>query len=252
MPEGSPTPGSSRTCRSQPRTRSAPPRRMGPGSRSGGTRRPPLQRHPVLSSSGTTGDPLNFALTAADLEVWRRDRHRLYARIRGHDVVAHLVGLPGWRRPALRRTGSGASARPWPGSAAPHRADRPVHPAPAGDRGAGHQLVRHLPGRPVPRADRFERLLARRAHPTRRRRTRPRPAGDPREDPARLGARQRARGHGAGRRHVAAVGRVRRRGWHALLRSALGHGGAGRPGQRRCGPLAGRRRGRGRLHHLRP
>ena len=51
----------------------------------------------VLSSSGTTGDPLNFALTAADLEVWRDGIATGFyaAGIRGHDVVAHLVGLPG-------------------------------------------------------------------------------------------------------------------------------------------------------------
>jgi phenylacetate-coenzyme A ligase PaaK-like adenylate-forming protein len=51
----------------------------------------------VLSSSGTTGDPLSFALTAADLEVWRDGIATGFyaAGIRGHDVVAHLVGLPG-------------------------------------------------------------------------------------------------------------------------------------------------------------
>jgi phenylacetate-CoA ligase/benzoylacetate-CoA ligase len=51
----------------------------------------------VLSSSGTTGDPLNFALTAADLEVWREGIATGFyaAGVRDHDVVAHLVGLPG-------------------------------------------------------------------------------------------------------------------------------------------------------------
>jgi phenylacetate-coenzyme A ligase PaaK-like adenylate-forming protein len=51
----------------------------------------------VLSSSGTTGDPLNFALTQADLEVWREGIATGFyaAGIRDHDVVAHLVGLPG-------------------------------------------------------------------------------------------------------------------------------------------------------------
>ena len=86
----------------------------------------------VLSSSGTTGDPLNFALTAADLEVWRDGIATGFytAGIRGHDVVAHLVGLPGVagglpvrRRVPPHRRGAGLDRR------APHRADRPVHPA---------------------------------------------------------------------------------------------------------------------------
>jgi phenylacetate-coenzyme A ligase PaaK-like adenylate-forming protein len=51
----------------------------------------------TLSSSGTTGDPVTFALTAADLEVWRDGIAAGFftAGIRDHDVVAHLVGLPG-------------------------------------------------------------------------------------------------------------------------------------------------------------
>jgi phenylacetate-coenzyme A ligase PaaK-like adenylate-forming protein len=51
----------------------------------------------MLSSSGTTGDPLSFALTAADLEVWREGIATGFyaAGVRDHDVVAHLVGLPG-------------------------------------------------------------------------------------------------------------------------------------------------------------
>jgi phenylacetate-CoA ligase/benzoylacetate-CoA ligase len=51
----------------------------------------------VVSSSGTTGDPLYHALTAADLEVWRQVIGAVFftAGIRPGDVVAHLVGLPG-------------------------------------------------------------------------------------------------------------------------------------------------------------
>jgi phenylacetate-CoA ligase/benzoylacetate-CoA ligase len=51
----------------------------------------------VLSSSGTTGDPVNFALTRADLEVWCDGIAAGFfaAGIRDSDVVAHLVGLPG-------------------------------------------------------------------------------------------------------------------------------------------------------------
>ena len=51
----------------------------------------------VLTSSGTTGEPVSFALTASDLEVWRDGIAAGFftAGIRGDDVVAHLVGLPG-------------------------------------------------------------------------------------------------------------------------------------------------------------
>src|SRR5207253_910781 len=51
----------------------------------------------VVSSSGTTGNPLYYALTAADLEVWRQAIAGAFftAGIRPGDVVAHLVGLPG-------------------------------------------------------------------------------------------------------------------------------------------------------------
>lgn len=51
----------------------------------------------VVSSSGTTGHPLYYALTAADLELWRQMIATVFfaAGIRAGDVVAHLVGLPG-------------------------------------------------------------------------------------------------------------------------------------------------------------
>jgi phenylacetate-CoA ligase/benzoylacetate-CoA ligase len=51
----------------------------------------------VVSSSGTTGHPLHYALTAADLELWRQMIATVFftTGIRGGDVVAHLVGLPG-------------------------------------------------------------------------------------------------------------------------------------------------------------
>ncbi|MGH3194770.1 MAG: hypothetical protein ACRDOH_31825 [Streptosporangiaceae bacterium] len=51
----------------------------------------------TLSSSGTTGEPVIFALTCAGLEVWRDGIAAGFftAGIRSHDVVAHLVGLPG-------------------------------------------------------------------------------------------------------------------------------------------------------------
>ena len=51
----------------------------------------------TLSSSGTTGEPVIFALTGVDLEVWRDGIAAGFftAGIRADDVVAHLVGLPG-------------------------------------------------------------------------------------------------------------------------------------------------------------
>ena len=51
----------------------------------------------AVSSSGTTGHPLYYALTAADLEVWRQAIAAVFytCGIRADDVVAHLVGLPG-------------------------------------------------------------------------------------------------------------------------------------------------------------
>ena len=50
----------------------------------------------VISSSGTTGAPLYYALTAADVErVGDVIAHNFFtAGIRADDVVAHLVGLP--------------------------------------------------------------------------------------------------------------------------------------------------------------
>lgn len=51
----------------------------------------------AVSSSGTTGQSLYYALTAADLEVWRQTIAAVFftCGIRADDVVAHLVGLPG-------------------------------------------------------------------------------------------------------------------------------------------------------------
>jgi len=51
----------------------------------------------ALFSSGTTGDPVAYALTTNDLDVWRHGIATGFytAGIRPHDVVAHLVGLPG-------------------------------------------------------------------------------------------------------------------------------------------------------------
>lgn len=51
----------------------------------------------VLFSSGTTGDPVSFALTTTDVEVWRDGIATGFytAGIRANDVVAHLVGIPG-------------------------------------------------------------------------------------------------------------------------------------------------------------
>lgn len=50
----------------------------------------------VLSSSGTTGQPLNYALTAADVEMFTDAIANAWftAGVRADDVVAHLVGLP--------------------------------------------------------------------------------------------------------------------------------------------------------------
>ena len=58
---------------------------------------PLLEVVQTLSSSGTTGEPVMFALTAADLEAWRDGIAAGFftAGIRRDDVVAHLVGLPG-------------------------------------------------------------------------------------------------------------------------------------------------------------
>src|SRR6266702_1950749 len=51
----------------------------------------------TLSSSGTTGEPVMFALTETDLRTWRDGIATGFftAGIRPDDVVAHLVGLPG-------------------------------------------------------------------------------------------------------------------------------------------------------------
>lgn len=50
----------------------------------------------VLSSSGTTGRPLYYALTQRDLDVWcdAIANNFFTAGVRKTDVVAHLVGLP--------------------------------------------------------------------------------------------------------------------------------------------------------------
>ena len=50
----------------------------------------------AISSSGTTGPPLYYALTARDVEVWTDAIANVWftAGIRRDDVVAHLVGLP--------------------------------------------------------------------------------------------------------------------------------------------------------------
>jgi phenylacetate-coenzyme A ligase PaaK-like adenylate-forming protein len=51
----------------------------------------------VVSSSGTTGDPVFFALTNADRRRWEDTIATVFhtAGVRPGDVVAHLVGLPG-------------------------------------------------------------------------------------------------------------------------------------------------------------
>ena len=51
----------------------------------------------TLSSSGTTGEPVMYALTETDLRTWRDGIATGFytAGIRPDDVVAHLVGLPG-------------------------------------------------------------------------------------------------------------------------------------------------------------
>src|SRR5690606_13703363 len=50
----------------------------------------------ALSSSGTTGQALHYALTARDVEVFADAIANTWftAGIRRNDVVAHLVGLP--------------------------------------------------------------------------------------------------------------------------------------------------------------
>jgi phenylacetate-CoA ligase/benzoylacetate-CoA ligase len=51
----------------------------------------------VVSSSGTTGNPMFYGVTAVDLEVWRQAIAAVFftCGIRADDVVGHLVGLPG-------------------------------------------------------------------------------------------------------------------------------------------------------------
>ncbi|MGH8517991.1 MAG: phenylacetate--CoA ligase family protein, partial [Panacagrimonas sp.] len=51
----------------------------------------------TLSSSGTTGRPMYYALTAADLERWSDAIAQGWhtAGLRPEDLVAHLVALPG-------------------------------------------------------------------------------------------------------------------------------------------------------------
>src|SRR4029450_6723441 len=69
-----------------------------PGRPCGGHQGAPLTAIvQTVFSSGTTGDPVVFALTGADLDLWREGIATGFfpAGIRSHDVVAHLVGLPG-------------------------------------------------------------------------------------------------------------------------------------------------------------
>jgi phenylacetate-coenzyme A ligase PaaK-like adenylate-forming protein len=49
-----------------------------------------------VSSSGTTGEPMYYALTRRDLDAWMDGAANVFftCGIRRHDVVAHLVGLP--------------------------------------------------------------------------------------------------------------------------------------------------------------
>jgi phenylacetate-coenzyme A ligase PaaK-like adenylate-forming protein len=51
----------------------------------------------TLSSSGTTGRPLYYVLTAQDLETWTETIAQCWytAGLRAEDLVAHLVALPG-------------------------------------------------------------------------------------------------------------------------------------------------------------
>lgn len=50
----------------------------------------------AISSSGTTGEPMYYALTRRDLDVWMDAIANVFftCGVRPHDVVAHLVGLP--------------------------------------------------------------------------------------------------------------------------------------------------------------
>lgn len=75
-------------------------------SQSSGAAGQPFGRHQAvqlgdvvqaLSSSGTTGDPVFFALTRNDLESWNQSIATAFwtAGVRPDDVAAHLVGLPG-------------------------------------------------------------------------------------------------------------------------------------------------------------
>ncbi|WP_370326295.1 phenylacetate--CoA ligase family protein [Euzebya sp.] len=53
--------------------------------------------HQVLSSSGTTGQPVLYGLTATDVEMWADVIATAFwtAGVRPDDIAGHLVGLPG-------------------------------------------------------------------------------------------------------------------------------------------------------------
>ncbi len=69
----------------------------GPGRPFGSNQAVPLGNIiQAVSSSGTTGDPMFYALTRRDLEVWSEGIANVFftCGVCPEDVVAHLVGLP--------------------------------------------------------------------------------------------------------------------------------------------------------------
>ena len=68
----------------------------------------------VLSSSGTTGQPLSYALTAADVEMFTDAIANAWftAGVRADDVVAHLVALPRSEEHSLNSSHGGISRMP--------------------------------------------------------------------------------------------------------------------------------------------
>ena len=69
----------------------------GPGRPFGSNQAVPLGNIiQAVSSSGTTGDPMFYALTRRDLEVWSDGIANVFftCGVCPEDVVAHLVGLP--------------------------------------------------------------------------------------------------------------------------------------------------------------
>ena len=108
----------------------------------------------AIASSGTTGDPLYYALTARDVDrVVRRDRQRVVHR---RHPARRPGGAPGRaadgrRRPALCRWLSAPRRHAVLARRLSDRAHPARHAPPARQRAAGDDLVRALPRRALGR-----------------------------------------------------------------------------------------------------